>query len=379
MRGTRLGKPYNEYILRALGIVRDGLSPLIMRDLQARRPHDWRQQLEEIFAERVKRNQFDADNPGWDPYFVLKTILNSFLLDKIFKYTIGYPAIDYARELQEVRNRGSHLKKGESLSEDDAYRALDNAVLLMEAIGASLEAEDARALRREFRDAAPINRAGSFIPTLDDERYILKCPADLDEYDQSWRMTAEFFDSEDLVDGDEDREAFQRNPLTMVAALDASTREVLGYVDIYHFPDKELDEIINDQTGDPPFDPTKLLPYKQACRASRVYIATIIVRADLRRRFAACLVPALVYGMLEFLKRHQFVGVDQLTIYSVPVTREGEAVLKRLGFDYSHPVVLDRDGAPGKLYLRTITREQVVTEQAKWALRCENAITLEFD
>jgi hypothetical protein len=376
---SRLGViPYNEYIIRALNLVRDALAPFVRRQLQERRPHDWQRQVVRIFAEEAERPDFDLSNVRWDAYYTLKAVTDPILRNEVFKDGIPSAAISVAFELFHLGNRTWHAEEGKSATEDDAYRALDNAVLLLDAIAATPEVAQARALRREFRDTAPRQRPVPLIPTLDEERYILKCPATLQEYDQSWRITTEFFDSHDLVDGAADREAFMRNPFSMVVVLDPITREVIGYVDIYHFPDDVLEALINDRTGDAPFDITKLLPYEDACRASQVYVATIIIRGDLRHRFAASLPPALIYGMLEFLKRHQFVGVDRLTIYAVPFTPEGESILRRLEFEYSHQIALDTDGSTGDLYCKTVTKDQVIAAQAYWGTRCESAVSLEF-
>ena len=167
--------------------------------------------------------------------------------------------------------------------------------------------------------------------------YIAKCPASMKEYDETAELAkAQFVAPGELIDPADDRKAFQRNPYSMVVLLNRK-RNVVGFVDIYHLPDEKLDAALYDKDGTVKVDPNDSLDYEAARQAKRAYIATILVKAEkgicVARRSAA-----LVYGMCEFLLRHQFHGTDTMELWAIASTEEGEAFIEHLPFSYDHLV-----------------------------------------
>jgi hypothetical protein len=167
--------------------------------------------------------------------------------------------------------------------------------------------------------------------------YIAKCPASLKEYDAMAELArAQFVAPGELIDLVEDRKAFQRNPYSMVVLLNRKG-DVIGFVDIYHLPDEKLDTFLFDTEGTASIDPNDCLDYEVARQAKRAYIATILVKEEkgicVARRSAA-----LVYGMCEFLLKHQFHGTDTLELWAIASTEEGESFIEHLPFSYDHLV-----------------------------------------
>jgi hypothetical protein len=183
-----------------------------------------------------------------------------------------------------------------------------------------------RALERVGYGSIPSDQSGPFaIPQLD--RYALKCPATLEEYDETVRITRQtFFD--DVIDLEADREAFKQNPYTMVVLVDLLSERgnVLGWVDIYHLPDEDFERMIH--TGEVVIDPSRLADFPASCHATRGYTASIVISPG--REYLARL---LVYGMMDFLLKFQFFSTDSFELFAVGGTKKGDQLLQDRHFN----------------------------------------------
>ena len=196
--------------------------------------------------------------------------------------------------------------------------------------------------------------------------YYLKCPASEEEYEYTWKMTSGSFTT-DLIDMEADRRAFRRNPYPIVVLLD-EYRQVQGCVDLYHMKDDDLDRFLNDSTETEVLDPDLLLGYQDARRAKRAYTATLLVspsrHGGIDRRAAM-----LVYGMMEYLLRHQFAGTETFEIFSIGTTHDGDEMLWHLGFKFVRNVQMETPGDIRRLFSKKVTRAEVRREQPKFSAR----------
>ena len=189
------------------------------------------------------------------------------------------------------------------------------------------------------------------IPRL--KEYVLRCPATLDEYNQTVELTKEDFE-QDLIDLEADRQAFLRNPYPMVVLNDFATGEVIGWVDLYHLPDEAFEAMTRD--GKVQIDPSQLKDFPDFCRAERGYTASIRIHKEHRG-----LVRLLVYGMLEFLLRFQFVGTDRFELFAIGQTPEGQYLLEDLKFTLLRQVQMEAGTC--NLYSRLFIKPDLIREK----------------
>lgn len=202
------------------------------------------------------------------------------------------------------------------------------------------------------------------MPSSRSEFYEVRCPPTIQEYDSVIGWTDAVFQEAEVIDSEADRKAFLRNPYSMVV-LANYLGEIVGYIDIYHLPDAVLDAVLSDTTGEVEIDPALCLDYEQARACTRAYVATIMVRnhAGMSTRLRS---RALIYGMMEFILKHQFHGVESFELWSIGSTTEGEATLNELGFEYDHRVVVAPGEEPKPAFRKRFTKDELISEQAEF-------------
>lgn len=242
---------------------------------------------------------------------------------------------------------GARNEKGEGLG-DKAWKLFIPEVSV-EAFKAALRGVNYGT--NEIRSISNHLRSSSLeIPQL--HKYILKCPATLAEYDQTVDLTRENFD-QDVIDLIADRKAFLRNPYSMVIAIEADSGQVLGWIDIYHIPDEDIRKMINE--GEVFVDPSRILPFQEACRVTRAYTASIVAKP---RRFG--LAHLLICGMMDFLLKFQFHGTDTFELFAIGETPVGEKLLR--SYEFSFVRMMRMEAGDRGLYSRKVTKQELSQE-----------------
>jgi predicted AAA+ superfamily ATPase len=129
---------------KALDLLREGLTPFVVRELGAR--------LGKYWATEVSRNwQTDlrwddrADQPIMDAALLLRLLWEQW--NDVFRNTLGPAERTYVSELREVRNRWAHQ---EPFSGDDVDRALDTMQRLLSSVSAP-QADEVGKIKQELR------------------------------------------------------------------------------------------------------------------------------------------------------------------------------------------------------------------------------------
>ncbi len=117
----------------ALALVQHGLRPFVEREVKATYGGKYDQVLRETLAN--ERGQL-AKDPLSDVYLLLRLMWDQW--NQVFRRTLGPSERSHVKELQQIRNAWAHQ---DPISLDDAYRALDTAQRLLEAISAEEAAE----------------------------------------------------------------------------------------------------------------------------------------------------------------------------------------------------------------------------------------------
>src|SRR6476660_1093107 len=93
-------------------------------------------------------NSVQVDGPAskTDVQFLLRTMTSTWR--EVFERTLGRMERNYVSELIDARNRWAHQ---ESFSSDDAYRALDSAERLLQAISAPEQATEVGRLKHDLQ------------------------------------------------------------------------------------------------------------------------------------------------------------------------------------------------------------------------------------
>jgi hypothetical protein len=197
------------------------------------------------------------------------------------------------------------------------------------------------------------------VPEIDlGDFYIVKCPASIDEYDQTAEMARQAIDS-DLIDLEADRNAFIRNPYTMVVLLEKFSRDVIGWIDIYHMRDEDLDLLI--EKGIVDVNPNRLIDYPRSREVKRAYVATMLAKGHSADGNSGKRAGSLIYGMMDFLLKYQFVNTDSLEIFSIGATEAGERMLRRFGFLFVRQV--EMEVGPRGLYSRKLKKDELKHEK----------------
>jgi len=133
----------NERVGKALDLLKTGLEPFVRRELEDRLGKDWGFEVRNILADtRLGGAKSDVLND----VSVLLVIMDRKWGD-VFRITLGKSERSLVNELIDVRNRWAHQKP---FSGDDAYRALDSAARLLNAVSAGPQADELEKSKQEL-------------------------------------------------------------------------------------------------------------------------------------------------------------------------------------------------------------------------------------
>src|SRR3954447_21856707 len=125
----------NERVGKTLALLADGLAPFVDRECGLVYGLDW-------------ENVVPASSPPskMDIQFLLRTMTSTWR--EVFERTLGRMERNYVSELIDVRNRWAHQ---ELFTSDDAYRALDSAERLLQAVSAGEQASEIGRLKNDLQ------------------------------------------------------------------------------------------------------------------------------------------------------------------------------------------------------------------------------------
>ena len=127
----------NQRIQETMQLLAQGLGPFVDLRLTQRVGAEW--------PERVARDSRVPPNAKTDVYFLLRAMIA--LWREGFADTLGPAERNWAGELLDIRNRWAH---NEAFSSDQAYRTLDTAQLLLNAINSGSVASEIDKMRQEL-------------------------------------------------------------------------------------------------------------------------------------------------------------------------------------------------------------------------------------
>ncbi len=150
---------------RAFELLAEGLQPFVDEKMRTATPDgDWIALLE---ARDEQKNGVRRTYDKHDPAVLLRCITDHW---RVFSRSLSRAQQSFASELRETRNRWAHNEK---FTADDTYRALDTIERLLQAVGATEQADSVRLVRLEFgrvsveaetRKAIAHSEAGVHIP-----------------------------------------------------------------------------------------------------------------------------------------------------------------------------------------------------------------------
>lgn len=126
-------------VQRAMQLLSDGLAPFVDGRLTRALGDDWP-------AAITAEGRTPPASAKRDTHFLLNAMIRSWR-DAGFGDTLGHAGRSWVSELLDARNRWAH---NEAFSTDQAYRALDTAQLLLNAVGAGEMAAEIDPLRQEL-------------------------------------------------------------------------------------------------------------------------------------------------------------------------------------------------------------------------------------
>src|SRR3989454_6873241 len=126
----------HERVSKALDLLKEGLRPFVEREMKAQHAQLWFEQAKASVSDSQASLFGTEAEPRWDVAALLMTMWNQW--QAVFRKPLGQAERTLVSELREVRNRWAHQKP---FTTDDAYRALDSAHRLLQAVSA-LEATD---------------------------------------------------------------------------------------------------------------------------------------------------------------------------------------------------------------------------------------------
>lgn len=126
----------HERISKALEVFNRGLAPYVERELQTVFGDEWQTKLREKMNDRLFEMNAQASLLQWDTTSLIGAILGFF--QEVFSQTLGNAERSLIFEVKEARNKWAHQQ---TISVDDAYRALDSMQRLLIAVNAA-EAEE---------------------------------------------------------------------------------------------------------------------------------------------------------------------------------------------------------------------------------------------
>ena len=119
-----------ERVGKAIDLLKAGLAPYASRQFISHHRGQSVQVLEQILGRPIQDRK--SPFPELDTAALLKVMWESW--NEVYRNTLGRTERTLVSELRDVRNRWAHQK---SFSGDDAYRALDSAHRLLEAVSSS--------------------------------------------------------------------------------------------------------------------------------------------------------------------------------------------------------------------------------------------------
>jgi predicted AAA+ superfamily ATPase len=125
----------NDRVGKALSLLGEGLGPFVDRECGLKYGLDWENAV-----------PGDGVPSKTDIQFLLRTMTSTWR--EVFERTLGRMERNYVSELIDARNRWAHQ---EPFSSDDAYRALDSAERLLQAISAGEQATDVGRLKHDLQ------------------------------------------------------------------------------------------------------------------------------------------------------------------------------------------------------------------------------------
>lgn len=138
----------HERVGKGLELLRQGLSPFVVRELRGAFPGDWTRLLDELpgFVGVDSRRAGDETSmiDRLDVAALFTLMWNKW--NDVFQAKLGHIGRNYVGELRDVRNRWAHQQP---FTADDAYRALDTATRLLQMILAP-EVEETDRMAREI-------------------------------------------------------------------------------------------------------------------------------------------------------------------------------------------------------------------------------------
>jgi len=132
--------PNNERVGRGLDAVRDGLQPVCEAAWLAKYGEDWMNVVN-------GRDQYAAGNPEpSDLAFLIKGMQSTW--HDVWKFQLGPSERAFTSEIRDARNKWAHQNQ---FSTDDAYRMLDTAERLLQAISAVEQVKIVQGLKRDLQ------------------------------------------------------------------------------------------------------------------------------------------------------------------------------------------------------------------------------------
>ncbi len=135
-----------ERVNKGLELLRAGLHPFVLRELQAVHNAYWLDAAKNSFPETHHARSVQPEE--WDVQALLMVMSRNW--KDVFERTLGQTERNYVSELMETRKRSAHQNKTNTFSTRDAERVLDNIERLLAAI-ASPESVEADRQREDLR------------------------------------------------------------------------------------------------------------------------------------------------------------------------------------------------------------------------------------
>lgn len=130
-------------VSRAIDLLRDGLGPFVLRELEARLGPDW---LKRIEAGRERALPRGRDGKvAWDSHALLKVMIDNW--QSVFRFQLRPIERSWVGELLDVRNRFAHEQP---FSAEDTHRALDTAQRLLVAVAAASPAAEIEKMKSDL-------------------------------------------------------------------------------------------------------------------------------------------------------------------------------------------------------------------------------------
>jgi hypothetical protein len=144
------------------------------------------------------------------------------------------------------------------------------------------------------------------------------------------------------------------NP-TILVCLFNSTREVIGYFDVYPLRADFCDLLVNGSRGELDVRKDHILSPKDAWLAKRLYLAGLATKdaATIHGKRNATI---LFWGLIKYLQRFYGAPSDR-ELFAEGVTESGRVILRKLGFSFESPATGRKDPYP--LFKASLTSEMI--------------------